>query len=153
MKRLSNKIIQITAAGFFSWVLACGIVYAQLVCCNVIADTCIRDSIKVSNINGINYSYGSSPFSLPGSLQTVHCSGQFPVDFGSGKACCEPKQCDNYKQAKYFNASFPHYPLTFERGLSFFGSNGGAQNTFELESRSTSLQSVPIYLLTKSIIC
>jgi len=154
MKALFNKIIQTCTAILISIIVVYGIVYAQQVCCSTIVNACIPSSIKISVSYNIDNSCRTSPSHyLNNQLLTNLCSNNFLADFGSGNTCCETDRCNRYNQATYFSLSFiqDFYPL--QKKVSYFGADNGAQTTFEPYSLPTSHKSVPIYIMTQSIIC
>jgi hypothetical protein len=154
MKKLINKIIQVSTTILISSVVVYGIVYAQQVCCNTIVNTCIPASNTISG----GYTSGSSwPTSQSHhcniQLQSNLCSKNIPADFGAGNICCQTDRCDSNNQATYFSLSFVQdfYPL--QKNASSFDAGDGAQTAFEPDNLSTSLKALPIYLITQSIIC
>jgi len=120
----------------------------------MILDTCIPDSKRMPDVYAIhNFCKTSSSHHHSNQLQTIHCAENLLAGFGAGNACCKSGLCDKYKQNTYFNLSSSQYTYPLEKNVSLFDVNGGAKSTFGPESRSTSLQAVPIYILTQSIIC
>ena len=83
--------------------------------------------------------------------ETVY--NNFLTDFGTGNTCCETDSCDSYHQATYFSLSFiqDFYPL--QKTVNSFNVGNGTRTPFELNSLSTSLKAVPIYIFSQSIIC
>jgi hypothetical protein len=154
MRKIFNKYILTTTTILISGVVAYGIVYAQQVCCNTIVNTCIQASDRIPG----GYTSGSSWTTSRSQhrniqLQSNLCSKNIPGDFGAENTCCQTDRCDSNNQATYFSLSFVQgfYPL--QKNASFFDPGYGAQTAFDPDSLSTFLKTLPVYLITQSIIC
>jgi len=73
-------------------------------------------------------------------------------DCDVGNACCKPDRCDKYNRGTYSNPSLPQYVYPFQKNVGSFQISDGKQIAFETSNLSTSLKSVPIYILIQSLI-
>jgi hypothetical protein len=154
MKELFNKIIQTSTAIVIPCIVVYGIVYAQQVCRDTIVDACIPASDRVSVSYNIDSFYRISPsHDLNSQVLSNISSSDFLADFGAGNTCCETDRCDSYNQPTYFSFSFIQDVYALQKNVRFFEADNGAQTAFEPYNLSISLKAVPIYILTKSIIC
>ncbi len=154
MKELITKITQTITAILIICIVVYGIVYAQQVCCSTIADTCIPTANRISVNYNIDNSCRISPsHNLNNQQQPTLCSKSIIADFGLGDTCCETDRCDGYNLVTAFSLSFVQefYPLQIN--VSSFDAGNGAQTTCQPYNLSTPHRTVPIYILTESIIC
>jgi hypothetical protein len=153
MKELFSKFIIVSTAIVLSCIVVYGSVYEQQVYCGTIVDACIPESNRISGGYTIgNFWTTSPPYHRNVQLLSNICSNNFLADFGAENTCCEADRCDSYKQAKYLSLSFFQGLYPFQKNLSFFDAENGAQITFELYGLPTSPSSVPIYIMKQSII-
>jgi hypothetical protein len=151
MKELIKKFIQTSSAILILCIAVYGIVCAQQVCCSTIVTDCIQASNRYSAVHRTDSACKTSP--------SHHLNNQLIPNslfnnFGAGDTCCETDHCDEYSQTTYTIPSlrYDFYPL--QKTVSAFDAgNNGAQTTIEPYSLPPSLNAVPIYILTQSIIC
>jgi hypothetical protein len=154
MKELVHKIIQTCTAISISCMVVYGIVYAQQVCCSDMVITCIPASNRIfSGYTGDRSWTSSQSYERNTQLRPNLCSKKILADFSPGNECCEADRCDNYKQTAYFSLSLVQDLITLQKTSSSFEADDGMQTAFEPHSKPTALNSVPIYILTQSIIC
>jgi len=154
MKELINKIIQVSTAILISCVVVYGIVYAQLVCCTNMVNTCIPASNRILDGYTSDKSWTNfQSYDRNNQLRSNLCSKNVLADFGPGNTCCETDRCDSFNQATYFSLSFIQDFFPLLKDASSFDTSNGTQTTFEPFSLSTSLKAEPIYIMTQSIIC
>ena len=154
MKNLIHKIPQIISAIIISCIAVYGIVYAQQVCCNAITDACTPTSNRISISYNINTSCRVSPsHSLSYQLQSNHCFSNNLTNFGSSNTCCEADRCDGFNQAVGFSVSSTQDICPFQDNAASFDAGNGERATFQRNNLSKPHNAVPIYILTKSIIC
>jgi len=153
MKKLFTKIIQSSTMILISWIVVHGIVYAQQACCSTIVDACIPVFSRISDSYTVgNFCITSPSHRRNNRLQSNLCSKKILADFGEGNTCCETNRCDSYNQGTYLSLSFIQ-DLSLQKNLSSFNVISGAQTNFEQKSLSPTPKTVPIYILTQSIIC
>jgi len=150
MKELITKFIHTSSAVFIVCIAVYSMVYAQQVCCSDIATTCISTSSRIS----VRYSIGN--VCRPSSSH--HYSSQLIDrshinDLGAEETCCETDDCETYGQATYINPSllYDDYPL--QKAVCSLDTGNNAPITYESYDLLISLKSVPISILTKSILC
>ena len=154
MKELVHKIIQTCTAIFISCIVVYGIVYVQQVCCSDMVTTCIPASNRIFSGYTSNKSWTNfQSYELNNQLRSNLCSKKILADFSPGNECCEADRCDNYKQTAYFSLSLIQDFITLQKTSSSFDADDGMQTAFEPHGKPTSLNPVPIYILTQSIIC
>jgi len=154
MKDLITKIIQTITAILISCIVVYGIVYAQLVCCSTIVDTCIPTSNRISVGYNIDNSCRISPsHNRNNQQQPTLCSKNIIAAFGSGDTCCETNRCDGYNQETEFSLSFIQDFFPLQKNVNSFDAGNGAQARFEPYNLLTPHKAVPIYILKESIIC
>ena len=154
MKELLNKFILTGTTILIFCVVAYGIVYAQQVCCNTLVNTCIQAFNRISGGSASGSSWTTTTLQHRNiQLHSNICSKNIAADFGAGNACCQTDHCDSNSQATYFSLSFVQdfYPL--QKSASFFHAGDGAQTAFDPDSLSASLKTLPVYLITQSVIC
>jgi hypothetical protein len=154
MKDLIKKFIQIITAILLFTIVVYGIVYAQQVCCSKIAEACIptfnrvSDSYIIDDCCKISLTRNRNNQLLP-----TNFSENLLADFGPGNTCCETDRCDGYNQATVYSISFIQDFYPFQPNLRSFDADSGVQSTFHPNKRSIFPNTVPIYILTESIIC
>ena len=154
MKVLVNKFIQIGTTIIILCIVVYGIVYAQQACCRTIVDACIPASNRI--FGGYNNSKSwatSQSYESTNHLQLYICSKKNLTDYGPGNTCCETDPCDIYNQTAYFSLSFIQDLIMLQKSACSSDADDGTLTTFEPYSLPTSLDPVPIYILTQSIIC
>jgi len=165
MRDLFTKFIQATTAMLISCIGVYGILSVQKVCCGTGVDDCLSVSSRIT----VSYAIASDDEISPsqyGSNQphsdlnrcsstngTFSSRAMYMSGVGKNFTCCETKRCNRYFQAAHFSLiSYQnHYPL--QKVPSPFYVIRGVQTSVELNNLSTALKSVPIYILTESIIC
>ena len=154
MKKLFNKLILTVTAIILSCIVVYGIVYAQQVCCSKIAEACIPTFNRVSDSYVINDCCKIlPPRNRNNQLLLSTYSDNLLDDFGSCYTCCETERCGGYNQATVFSISFIQDFFPFQTILRSFNAGFGVHPAFHPNKRSIFHNTVPIYILTESIIC
>ena len=149
-----RKFIQFISAILLFIVVVYGIVYAQQASCRTIAEACIPAFSRDSGSDCIDGCCNVSPTNNRNNpLLSANYSGIPLSDVGSDNACCEPNRCDGYNQGTACSISFIQGFYPFQLTISSFDANISEQPTFHPKKRSGILNTVPIYILTESIIC
>ena len=154
MKASNNKIIKTCSAILISCIAVYGIVFAQQVCCSSIIDACIPTFNRISaNCNNNGSCRITQLRSLNNLLQSGLCSKNLLEDFDAATTCCKTDRCDSYTEATVLSLS----TIRNVHLLQFNNSSPDAGNvapvTFQPYNLSTPCNTVPIYILTESIIC
>jgi hypothetical protein len=154
MKKLVNRITQTSIAMVIFCIVVYGIVYAQQACCSTIVDTCIPASNRTSVKCFIDNSYRTFPsYHWNNHLQPNGCSKNPLANFDPGNTCCKADRCDNYNQVTYFSLSFVQDFFPLQKNVSSLDEGNNEPTTFKLINQPTVLSSIPIYIMTQSIIC
>ena len=154
MKEMIHKITRSIAAIVISCIAVYGIVYAQQACCRTFTETCIPTLEITSNCYYVNTSFGISPSSNPScQLRSNLSFSNNQVNSASGNTCCKTDRCDGNNQATEFPLSFIQDYSLLQKNAGSLASGIGAQTAAQLYNQSTPHNAVPIYILTKSIIC
>jgi hypothetical protein len=154
MKESKNKIIKTCSAILISCIAAYGIVYAQQVCCSSIIDACIPTFKRISANCNNNGSCRITPLhSLDNLLQSGLCSKNLLDNFDAATTCCKTDRCDGYNQATVLSLSTIRIVHLFQSNNFSLDAGNVAPVTFQPYNLSTPCNTVPIYILTESIIC
>ncbi len=151
MKELIKKYFHSSSAILIFCIAVYGIACAQQVCCSTTVNNCIPASNRFLVDYNTDISCRTSP--------SHHLTSQLSLNtlsnsFGAEDACCETDNCDDYSQATYVLPSLIYdYYLLQKTVNAFDAGNNSAQTTFEPYTLPSSLNAVPIYILTQSIIC
>ena len=151
MKELIKKYIQTSSVILILCIAVYEIVCAQQVCCSTAVTNCIPASNRYSADHNTDNFCKTSPSHH---LNSQLIPNSWFNNFGAGDTCCETDHCDEYSQATYVIPSliYDYYPL--QKTVSAFDAgNNSAQTTCEPYYLPSSLNAVPIYILTQSIIC
>lgn len=154
MKEYTHKMIQTITAIIVAGIVVSGIYYAQPVCCSTAVNDCTPTALRISVSHNTNNTCEISPVHGPKSQLPCHLfSKDSLLDFDSEITCCKTDYCDSYTPAVYLTISFIRDVSPLQKGLTTVGADNGEQAIFGRHFRSTSPKSVPIYILTQSIIC
>lgn len=151
MKALIKKYFQNSSAMLIICIAVYGIACAQQVGCSSTATNCNQSANRFSVGYNTDNSCRTSPshhLNSQRSLNTlINCSS-------AEDTCCETDHCDEYSQATYVIPSLTYGFCPLQKTVSpFDAGNNSAQTTFEPFNLPPSLNAVPIYILTRSIIC
>jgi hypothetical protein len=154
MKELLNKIKRHGAAVVLSLVVVYGSVYVQQACCNTGTISCTPKSDIKSGAYTIGVSLAdTTPHPRGNQTQLNLCVRDFLADMDAGVACCDTDRCGVDIPTLYFGTTFVQGNSPIQKILSLDDLIDGAQNSLEPANPSITRKSVPIHILTQSIIC
>ena len=154
MKETYKKPAQLTLALLISWIVTYGMVFAQPLCCGTVTDSCIPafNSTQFDADHSIKCRASLSHRCNP-PVPAIVSSEILLADFDTDSNCCEKKPCDGFNQTKCFNSSSQQSPNLPVKKFGLVDAIDGFQNTLTQKSLSIPLRLIPIYILTKTIIC
>lgn len=154
MKDIPKISAQIIFGLLISWIVTCGVVLAQPLCCVTITDSCIPTFNRIQGDATLNAKCKQSQLhrrspDLPG----IAVSEILPKDVNAQSSCCENLPCDGLSLTTRYNTPSQHYPILKVRKVGSFYSTYGLQKFLGPKFQSVPLQPTSIYILTQSIIC
>ena len=154
----TKKILYGCGAAIVFCAIAYGMAQAQLLCCGVSSvERCISAHVKTfdqhsDRIARIGRRSHEPDRRIPPKLRSESiCSPEKP-DFGPGQTCCETARCSGYTLSAYLIPD----PVPYEAlqgGQGRIAGDHGAQISSESNELTAIPISVPIYLMTQSILC
>jgi hypothetical protein len=154
MKNWFNKILLVCTAVSVSIVVLYGLVYAQQVCCRTLVDICISISERINGDNTRGTVWATYPSHQRNKKwRSTPCLDDYSGGFGEASTCCETDGCDSYNLNADFNLTSLTEFYLLQNIATSLNKGSGAQGTVESPQPTTSLKALPIYLVTKSIIC
>lgn len=154
MKALLNKFRRHNAAIALCLVIMLGGVYAQQVCCNTGDIFCTPKSGMIPGA----YTVAASPADTQthyrfSQAQLNPCARELLTDRGAGVTCCATDRCGVANPTRLFGTTFVQGNCPIQRTLCLDELYDDAQNSLEPANPSITRKSVPIHILTQSIIC
>ena len=154
MKEMYKKPAQLTLALIISWIVTFGIVFAQPLCCGTIIDRCLP-AFKRTHIDDAHSIKCRASLSQRRNSQLYAIGSPviLQADYDDDVTCCEKQPCDGFNQTKCLNSSSQQSPNLPVKKFGLVDAIDGFQNTLTQKSLSIPLRLIPIYILTKTIIC
>lgn len=142
-----------TGVLIFSAIL-CTIVGAQSICCIEDLNPCNQPTRMDNNTDVAAIILSESGcHSLGDQMQPRNCSNEDLLKVASGKDCCEIDSCEDANKESYIQSTIIQVDNSAQFTEPFIIPKKGIDKKFEANRQPKTTLSVPIYILTLSIIC
>lgn len=154
MKKSFNNIIQTGSALLISWIVVYGIVNVQLENCSAIASVC-NPAFNWTRLGQTGESsQPDSPSCKPrGKLRPLVCQKNLPTDLNAKNAGCEFDHCARQSRITKIRLIPGQGLYSLHKYINSFDAATRDKTDLKQYNLSIALKSVPIYILTQSIIC
>jgi len=154
MRILFNKFTKTCIEIILFGIIACGMVNAQNICCNEELYSCNPTFKRAAYADAANNISSKSLLHSKGNRErSCKCSKKILRNFGPGQECCENDCSENYTKAAYVHTTISQVVNPYQLNEIFGNLQKGIDAKFEALSQPRTTLSVPIYILTLSIIC
>lgn len=149
-----RKITQIFTGLLIFSIILCVIVGAQSICCSEDLNS-YNQSTRLYNKTDVAASFlpESGCHGLGGQLQPRNCSNEKILNVASGKNCCEIDCCEDANKESFVQPTIVQVDNSDQLTEPFIILKKSIDKKFEADRHPHKILSVPIYILTLSIIC